>query len=86
MIELQHPFTSIVSGSTGSGKTQFTIKLVKHASQIISPPPDEIVWCYGVYQEVFQSLFGVRFIDGLPDINEFDGSKRILLVIDDLMH
>ena len=86
MIELQHPFTSIVSGPTGSGKTQFTIKLVKHAAQMISPPPDEIVWCYGVYQEVFQSLPGVRFIDGLPDINDFDGSKRVLLVIDDLMH
>ena len=86
MIQLQHSFTSIVSGPTGSGKTQFTIKLVNHASKMISPPPDEIVWCYGIYQEIFQSLTGVRFVDGLPNISEFDDSKHTLMIIDDLMH
>ena len=85
-MSLQHPFTAIISGPTGCGKTQFTINLIKHAAEMISPSPEQIVWCYGVYQEAFQSLVGVRFVEGLPDVSEFDGSMRTLLVIDDLMH
>ena len=83
---MQHPFTALISGPTGCGKTQFTKKLVKHASEMISPPPQEIVWCYGVYQDVFNTMDNVRFIEGLPSETEFDGIKRVLLVIDDLMH
>ena len=29
---------------------------------------------------------GIEFIEGLPSLNEFDGSKRSLVVLDDLMH
>jgi hypothetical protein len=85
-MKMQHPFTALISGPTGSGKTQFTLKLIKQSDKLVTPPPQEIVWCYGVYQDAFTELTNVRFIEGLPDINEFDGSKRILLVIDDLMH
>lgn len=53
---------------------------------MITPPPQEIVWCYGVYQDVFASMKNVRFVEGLPNVSDFDGSKRVLLVIDDLMH
>lgn len=83
---MQHPFTALISGPTGSGKTQFTLKLIHHASTMITPPPQEIVWCYGVYQDVFASMKNVRFVEGLPNVSDFDGSKRVLLVIDDLMH
>ena len=85
-LAMQHPFTAMISGPTGSGKTQFTLKLMQHASEMISPAPQEIVWCYGVYQDVFNSIKNVRFLEGLPDANEFDGTKRVMLVIDDLMH
>ena len=83
---MQHPFTALISGPTGSGKTQFTLKQVRHASTMVTPPPQEIVWCYGVYQDVFASMKNVRFVEGLPNVSDFDGSKRVLLVIDDLMH
>ena len=85
-LKMQHPFTALISGPSGSGKTQFTLKLIRCGDKLVTPPPQEIVWCYGVYQDVFAKMSNVRFIEGLPDINEFDGSKRLLLVIDDLMH
>ena len=85
-LQLQHPFTAIISGPTSSGISFFTFKLIKHAAELISPPPDDIVWCYGIYQNEFANVSNVRFVEGVPDINDFDGSKRTLMVIDDLMH
>ena len=82
---LAHPFTCIVSGSTGSGKSVFTLKLIEHAQEIISPPPESILCCYGEYQKIFDNYPGVEFHDGLPDVSSFDGKKRMILVMDDLM-
>jgi hypothetical protein len=84
-LKLQHPFTAIVAGPTGSGKTVFTTKLIKNANQMIEPAPQRVVWCYGVYQSFFTNLSNVEFHDGMPDLNMFDGLQRTLLVIDDLM-
>ena len=85
-LQMQHPFTAIVSGPTSSGKSHFTFRLISHANEIISPPPEEIVWCYGIYQNEFANVSNVRFVEGVPDMKDFDGSKRTLIVIDDLMH
>lgn len=82
----KHPFTCLVSGPTGCGKTNFTLRLIKHSSVIIDPAPEKILWCYGVYQNGFNSIEGVEFHEGLPDLARFDGSQRTLLILDDLMH
>ena len=80
------PFTSVISGPTGSGKSVFVQKLIKHAKSVISPPPDRIKYCYGVFQQIFNEMDGVEFNEGLPSLAEFDGSKHTLVIIDDLMH
>ena len=85
-LPLKHPFTCLITGATGCGKTQFTLKLIKHASKVIDPAPEKIVWCYGVYQKAFGELPHVEFHEGIPDLAMFDGLKRTLLIIDDLMH
>ncbi len=83
----KHPFTCLVSGPTGCGKTQFTIKLLKFAREIVEPTPEKIIWCYGVYQEAFEELSGhAEFQEGLPQIETFDGKQKTLLILDDLMH
>ena len=82
---MQHPFTCIVAGPTGSGKSVFTLKLLRHAEQVTTPPPERIMYCYGEYQQVFDTYYNVEFHDGLPDFNDFDGKSRTLLVLDDLM-
>ena len=79
---LKHPFTAIISGPTGSGKTVFTLSVIEHCKYLISPPPDQIVWCYGVYQKTFDSIKNVRFHEGLPDINDFNREIKTLLIID----
>ena len=82
---MQHPFTCIVSGPTGSGKSVFTLKLIEHTQQVITPPPERIMYCYGEYQKVFDNYSNVEFHDGLLDLITFDGKSRTLLVLDDLM-
>ena len=82
----KHPFTCLISGPTGCGKTQFTFRLIEKANAVMEPPPERIVWCYGVYQHTFSKLPQVEFHEGLPDIAIFDGKSKTLLVLDDLMH
>ena len=84
-VRLEHPFTMIVSGPTSCGKTHWTMRILHHAKTMIQPPPETITFCFGEYQEVFHDLKNVDFVEGLPDINNFDRSKRNLVVIDDMM-
>ena len=85
-MNFKHPFTAIIAGPSGSGKTVFTRKLIDHASIMIDPPPQRIVWCYGIYQPFFNQMRNIEFIEGIPDVNIFDGQQRTLLILDDLMH
>jgi hypothetical protein len=80
------PFTCVISGPTGSGKSVFVQRLLKHAQTVIVPPPDRTLYCYGVYQEVFSEFAGVDFNEGLPSLDQFDGKMHTLVIIDDLMH
>src|ERR1700743_3332712 len=80
------PFTCVVSGPTGSGKSVFVQRLLKHAQTVISPPPERILYCYGGYQEIFSEFNGVEFNEGLPSLDEFEKRRHTLVIIDDLMH
>ena len=75
----------MVSGSTGSGKYVCTLKLIQHAEQVITPPSERIIYCYGEYQKVFDTYSNVEFHDRFLDLHDFDGKSRTLLVLDDLM-
>ena len=81
----KHPFTCVIAGPTGSGKTVWVKKFIQHIQSVMSPTPEEIIWCYGEWQPVYDELSGVvRFIEGLPTEQE-QGHKRRLMIIDDLM-
>ena len=41
-----HPFTCMVAGITGSGKTIWVKSLLQQAQRAISLPPERIVSCY----------------------------------------
>ena len=81
----KHPFTAIVAGPTGCGKTVFTFKFISESQDFITPSPEKIIYCYGEYQEIFSNYPHVTFIEGLPDISQFDGKQRTLVILDDLM-
>ena len=81
----QHPFTCIVAGPTGCGKTTFVARLLRNASAMIDPPPERVTWYYSEWQTAYENLDipNVRLEEGLP--TSFDNGKRGLVVLDDLM-
>jgi len=54
MLPFRHPFTAIVSGPRGSGKTQFVMRLVDSADVLIEPTPRKIVYYFAEYQPLFE--------------------------------
>ena len=90
---LQHPFTCMVSGMTGSGKTYLVKQILQSMHQSIFPPPDRIVWIYAqdqpVYHELKESIRCIEFVCGIPEnINEegyFNIDRNNVLVLDDMM-
>ena len=85
---LKSPFTALVAGPTGSGKTVLVANLIKKAATVSTPPLREIIYCYGVWQPSFDALEGlVTFRQGMINVPEdipSDGANR-WLIIDDLM-
>lgn len=84
MISLKHPFTMLVSGPTGCGKTTWLKQLVN--SQLSTPKPEKIFYFYGEYQPAFKYFRKVHFINGLQlDVLDNIKGKNIWVIIDDLM-
>ena len=91
--QLLHPFTALVTGMTGSGKTVWVQKLLEHAGQVIQPPPQRIVWSYSqwqpAYDQMLKNIPGIEFVKGIPhDLDEdwyFNSNINNLMVIDDQM-
>ena len=86
-IQLKAPFTSMVIGPTGSGKTHFVFKLLKSAKDICSVAPERIIYCYGAWQPLFEQYVDeMNFKDGLIDASDVpNDGKHTIMVIDDLM-
>ena len=64
-------------------KTCFVLRMINSAN-VIDKPPEYIIWCFDIFQDIFSSFSNIEFFKGLPSIVMLDG-KRTLLVIDDLM-
>ena len=81
----KHPFTCIVAGPTGCGKTTFVTRLLRNSSTMIDPSPERVTWYYGEWQSAYENLDmpNLRLEEGLS--TSFDASKRNIVVLDDLM-
>lgn len=93
MIKFHAPFSLLIAGSSGTGKTQIVYKLLQNQSDLFTTPPDKILYCYGQYQSLFDDIekqcANVEFYEGLPSkdiIIAFASKyKSSLICIDDLM-
>ena len=91
--QFEHPFTCMVAGMTGSGKTVWVQSLLKQANRMINLPPERIVWCYSqwqpAYMEMLVTIPNIEFVKGIPPPLEQDSyfqvNKRNLIVFDDQM-
>lgn len=82
----KHPFTCVVAGPTGSGKTTMVKKIIDSA--VISTPPKKVIWCYTEWQSAYDQMKKektVQFIQGPPPAHVFDDKRPTLLVLDDMM-
>ena len=43
----EHPFTCVIAGPTGCGKTYFVKQFLQHLSDMMNPIPSEVIWYYG---------------------------------------
>lgn len=83
--KLKHPFTAVISGPTGCGKSYFVRDLIKFKREMISPVPDRIIWFYGIYQPLYDEIANTEFIEGFPpNFRDYLGTNT-LFILDDLM-
>ena len=84
-MQLQHPFTCLISGPTGCGKTSLVKDILE--KQLISPQPHHVLWLYAEDQPLYHALSNVFFHRGIPeDLEErFNPKVTNLLILDDLM-
>ena len=91
--QFEHPFTCMVAGMTGSGKTVWVQSLLQQAQAVIDQAPERIIWCYSQWQNAYTQLLmtipTIEFVKGIPESLENDSyldvNKRNLIVIDDQM-
>jgi len=78
MLSFHHPFTSIVSGPTACGKTNFVLKLIDHASELIEPAPDAFVYYFVEYQPQFELYENrVQLRRGNPRVGELESLSNM---------
>lgn len=80
----------ILSGSTQSGKSTLTSKIIERRLEIISPPIDDVLYLYTEYQpklfgELKQRVPSIQFHQGLPEDVGDELNRHRLVICDDLM-
>lgn len=83
----------IVAGPSNCGKTRWVEKLLKQAPFMFSEPPVSILYCYGVFQDLFNQMkqeiaTPIQFHEGVPTeeiMTDFNDGKFHIIVLDDLM-
>jgi hypothetical protein len=88
----RHPFTEIISGPTGSGKTIHVRRVLEHWKELILFPINvneiKVLWCYGQFQQLYNEHIknvNVLYNDSLPSIDEISKSNFNIVILDDLM-
>ena len=89
-LKFNAPFTCILSGPSGYGKSSFCIRFLQNLDTLCTELhfSGGITWCYSERAAV-PSLAGlkVRFHVGVPEkIGEAQGGKPCLVILDDLLN
>lgn len=87
----KHPFTCLVAGSTGSGKTVWVRNLLKEYKYLIDIKVKvlKVLWCYGQDQDLHKVLLknvDLIYLKRLPTSGDIENIKPNIIVLDDLMN
>ena len=88
-MEFKHPSTILISGPTGSGKSEFVGRLI--LERMLDPMPNKIIWIYGEWQPLYDKLSMIRnqieFIHGVPPnfYENLNPNFKNLVILDDQM-
>ena len=85
LLPFSHPFTCIVAGPTGCGKTSFVLRLIDNVDTMIEPSPNKITYYFTEYQSIFDRYQHVDFRQGVPKLDEIDDMRNALVILDDMM-
>lgn len=93
LLPFSAPTTILICGSTQSGKTHFTDRLLQNADSMFTTPVDKIVYAYSEHQPMFDKMMSsiprLIFHQGLPSKEEIEqyteGVNHTIVVLDDLM-
>ena len=87
--KLHCPFSMLVAGPRGAGKSEFVKQLLSLKRYVMTDPPEIIVWFYDRHQpdlfcSLTQEIPSIEFYEGLPMNIEamFDTSERNICIID----
>lgn len=88
-----HPYTAILSGATGSGKTQWLKRFLQKRKKLIKPELNTVLYCYGELNSTILDLqasdSSIEIYNGVPteDIirEKSQKHKGLLLILDDLL-
>jgi hypothetical protein len=85
----KHPFSTIVSGPSQSGKTQFVSRLLENVELMVDTSFAQIYYCYSEWQASYSkiaTLPNVQMVEGVPNLQRLkEATGSSLVVIDDLM-
>ena len=72
---LKHPFTALVAGC---GKSTLVKNIIAYKSEMIDPVPERVIWFYGEWQPMYETIPDVEFMEGLTSMKLLDGKTRTL--------
>lgn len=87
----QHPFTCMITGPTGSGKTVFIRRLLRHFRELTTIEAEtlKVLYAYGQFQTGVSNDIPnvhIKAMEGLPNEKVVSDFEPHLIVVDDLMH
>jgi GTPase SAR1 family protein len=88
-LRFKHPFTCIISGPTGSGKSSFCVKFLQNLDSLSTETDFDggIIWCYSEKTAV-PSLkkANIKYHEGVPEEIGDAYGRPSLLILDDLLN
>ena len=83
----KHPWTSMLCGPTGCGKTEFVKRFLKYIDRMSDTRFQRVIFYYAEWQSGYRDLGkNIEFREGLPRSEDYTNDPRPkLLILDDLM-